>query len=178
MTYVHLKDVDVSIPVYDSHALRLIRLPSFRDARVGTNSATRSHGVITIHALKNLSMEVEEGDRVCLIGHNGAGKTTLLRLVAGIYPPTTGSVDVKGSTFSLLGGSIALNCDATGYENIKLIANLYDWPRDKYQDRVREIEEFTELGVYLSLPTRIYSAGMLARLSFALATAQIPDTGR
>lgn len=175
MTYVHLKDVDVSIPVYDSHALRLIRLPSFRDARVGTDTATRSHGVIIIHALKNLSMDVEEGDRVCLIGHNGAGKTTLLRLVAGIYPSTTGQVDVKGSTFALLGGSIALSSDATGYENIKLIANLYNWPRDRYRDLVREIEEFTELGVYLSLPTRIYSAGMQARLAFALATAQIPD---
>ena len=163
MTYVHLKNVNVSIPIYDSHALRLIRLPAFRDARVGTDTASRSHGVIEIHALKNLNMEVEEGDRVCLIGHNGAGKTTLLRVVAGIYPSTTGSVEVKGSTFALLGGSIALNSDATGYENIKLIANLYNWPSDQYQDLVREIEEFTELGVYLSLPTRIYSAGMQAR---------------
>ena len=174
MTYVHLKNVNVSIPIYDSHALRLIRLPAFRDARVGTDTASRSHGVIVIHALKNLNLEVEEGDRVCLIGHNGAGKTTLLRVVAGIYPSTTGSVEVKGSTFALLGGSIALNSDATGYENIKLIANLYNWPSDQYQDLVREIEEFTELGVYLSLPTRIYSAGMQARLAFALATAQIP----
>ena len=84
-------------------------------------------------------------------------------------------MDVKGSAFTLLGGSIALNADATGYENIKLIANLYNWPSDKYQDLVRDIEEFTELGVYLSLPTRIYSAGMQARLAFALATAQNPD---
>ena len=175
MTYVRLKNVNVSIPVYDSHALRLITLPSFRNARVGTDTATRSHGVIVIHALKNLSMDIEEGDRVCLIGHNGAGKTTLLRLVAGIYPSTTGSVDVKGSTFALLGGSIALSADATGYENIRLIASLYNWPSDKYQELVHEIEDFTELGVYLSLPVRIYSAGMQARLSFALATAQIPD---
>ena len=131
--------------------------------------------MIVIHALKNLSLELEEGDRVCLIGHNGAGKTTLLRLVAGIYPTSTGSVDVKGSAFTLLGGSIALNADATGYENIQLIANLYNWPRDKYQDLINDIEEFTELGVYLSLPTRIYSAGMQARLAFALATAQNPD---
>ena len=175
MTYVHLKNVNVSIPVYDSHALRLITVPSFRNARVGTDTASRSNGVIVIHALKNLSMDIEEGDRVCLIGHNGAGKTTLLRVVAGIYPATTGSVDVKGSTFALLGGSIALNSDATGYENIKLIATLYNWPSDKYQDLVQEIEEFTELGVYLSLPVRIYSAGMQARLAFVLATAQIPD---
>ena len=112
---------------------------------------------------------------MCLIGHNGAGKTTLLRVVAGIYPSSTGSVDVIGTRFALLGGSISLSGDATGYENIKLIASLYNWPSEKYQELVREIEDFTELGVYLSLPTRIYSAGMQARLSFALATAQIPD---
>ncbi|MBR0781115.1 ABC transporter ATP-binding protein [Bradyrhizobium iriomotense] len=175
MTYVRLKNVNVSIPIYDSHALRLIRLPSFSNVRVGSDTASRTNGVIVIHALKNLSLELEEGDRVCLIGHNGAGKTTLLRLVAGIYPTSTGSVDVKGSAFTLLSGSIALNADATGYENIRLIANLYNWPNDKYQGLVRDIEEFTELGVYLSLPTRIYSAGMQARLAFALATAQNPD---
>ena len=174
MTYVHLKNVDVSIPVYDSHALRLIRLPSFSSARVGTDTASRSNGVLVIHALKNLSLDAEEGDRICLIGHNGAGKTTLLRLVAGIYPSTTGSVDVRGRAFALLGGSMALNSDATGYENIKLIANLYDWPSEEYPKLVQDIEEFTELGVYLSLPTRIYSAGMQARLAFALATAQNP----
>jgi ABC-2 type transport system ATP-binding protein len=175
MTYVRLKDVNVKIPVYDIRALRLISLPSFRNARVGTDTASRSHGVIVIHALKNLSMDIEEGDRVCLIGHNGAGKTTLLRVVAGIYPSSTGSVEVKGTRFALLGGSISLNPDATGYENIKLIANLYNWPSERSRELVREIEDFTELGVYLSLPTRIYSAGMQARLSFALATAQIPD---
>lgn len=175
MAYVRLNNVNVSIPIYDSLALRFIRLPSFSNARVGADSASRSNGVIVIHSLKNLSLELEEGDRVCLIGHNGAGKTTLLRVVAGIYPVSTGSVDVKGSAFALLGGSLALNSDATGYENIKLIANLYNWPRNKYQDLIYDIEEFTELGVYLGLPTRVYSAGMQARLAFALATAQNPD---
>src|SRR5213075_1253320 len=104
MTHVRLKNVNVSIPIYDSHALRLIRLPSFSGVRVGADSASRANGVIVIHALKNLSLDLEEGDRVCLIGHNGSGKTTLLRSIAGIYPTTTGSVDVKGSTFALLGG--------------------------------------------------------------------------
>jgi len=175
MTRVHLENVNVSIPIYDSHSLRLIRLPSLGKAGVGTDSATRDHGIIFIHALKNICLDLEEGDRVCLIGHNGAGKTTLLRIVAGIYPITTGSIEVEGERFALLGGSIALNSDATGYENIRLIATLYDWPRDRYQEIVREIEEFTELGEYLSLPTRVYSAGMQARLAFALATEQNPD---
>jgi ABC-type polysaccharide/polyol phosphate transport system ATPase subunit len=173
--HVRLRNVNVSIPIYDSHSLRLIRLPSLAKAGVGSDSASRDHGVIVIHALKNISLDLEEGDRVCLIGHNGAGKTTLLRIVAGIYPASSGSIHVQGSRFALLGGSIAINPDATGYENIRLIANLYDWPRDRYPEIVREIEEFTELGEYLALPTRIYSAGMQARLAFALATEQNPD---
>jgi ABC-type polysaccharide/polyol phosphate transport system ATPase subunit len=175
MTHVRLRDVNVRIPIYDSQGLRLLRLPSFGQAKVGTNTASQSGGVIVMHALKDISLNLAEGDRVCLIGHNGAGKTTLLRLVAGIYPPVTGTVRVHGSVFALLGSSIALNSDATGYENIRLMANLYDWPRETFAETVRDIEEFTELGEYLSLPTRIYSAGMQARLSFALATTQAPD---
>jgi ABC-type polysaccharide/polyol phosphate transport system ATPase subunit len=175
MTSVKLSNVNVRIPIYDSHGLRLIKLPSFSRSKVGTNTASQSGGVIVMHALKNISLELAEGDRVCLIGHNGAGKTTLLRLVAGIYPTTTGTVEVNGKVFALLGGSIALNSDATGYENIRLIANLYDWPADEYDGHVRDIEEFTELGDYLSLPTRVYSAGMHSRLAFALATTLAPD---
>jgi len=128
-----------------------------------------------MHALKNIDLDLSEGDRVCLIGHNGAGKTTLLRLVAGIYPPDTGTVSLQGEAFALLGGTMALNSDATGYENIRLMATLYDWPQDAYAESVKDIEDFTELGEYLSLPVRVYSAGMHARLAFALATAQAPD---
>ena len=130
---MHLKNANVTVPIYDSQALRLVNLASFRIARIGTNAASVSHGTIMIHALKNLSMDIEEGDRVCLIGHNGAGKTTLLRLVAGIYSSTTGSADIPGSRFALLGGSIALNGDASGYENIKLIAALHNWPRENQE---------------------------------------------
>ena len=67
------------------------------------------------------------------------------------------------------------NPDATGYENIQIAANLYGWPRENLAEFVRDIEEFTELGEYLALPTRVYSAGMQARLAFAMATVQSPD---
>jgi ABC-type polysaccharide/polyol phosphate transport system ATPase subunit len=175
MTYVRLTRANVEIPVYDSYALRLIRLPSFRQTKVGTSTVSRSGSVVLMHALKNLDLDLSEGDRVCVIGHNGAGKTTLLRLIAGIYPATSGSVETSGKPFALLGTSLTLNRDATGYENIDLVANIQDWPRDRAADYIRNIEEFTELGEYLSLPTRVYSAGMQARLAFALATMQSPD---
>jgi ABC-type polysaccharide/polyol phosphate transport system ATPase subunit len=128
-----------------------------------------------MHALRNVDLTLSEGDRLCVIGHNGAGKTTLLRLIARIYPATSGSVDISGKVFALLGASLTLNGDATGYENIGLVAKIQDWPRGRASEYVRDIEEFTELGEYLSLPTRVYSAGMQARLAFALATIQSPD---
>src|SRR5579885_1862891 len=127
MTYVRLSKANVEIPVYESHSLRLIKLPSFRRSKVGTQTITRAGGVMRMHALKDLDLDLAEGDRVCIIGHNGAGETTLLRLIAQIYSATSGVV------------------------------------------------EFTELGEYLSLPTRVYSAGMLMRLAVALATLRAPD---
>ena len=175
MTYIRLNKINVEIPIYDSAALRLIRLPSLNKAKVGTSTVSRSGSVVQMHAIKDLDLNLTEGDRVCIIGHNGAGKTTLLRVISSIYAPTSGSIDINGTIFALLGGSLALNIDATGYENIKLIAHIRDWPSDRVQDYVRDIEEFTELGEYLSLPTRVYSAGMQARLAFALATVQSPD---
>jgi ABC-2 type transport system ATP-binding protein/lipopolysaccharide transport system ATP-binding protein len=175
MTYIRLINANVQVPLYDSHALRLIRVPSFRRAKVGTSTVNWSGGVFRIHALKNVDLSFVEGDRVCVIGHNGAGKTTLLRTIAGIYPATSGQLKISGKVFALLGTNLVFNPDATGYENINLVANLYDWPRHKSSDYIRDVEEFTELGEYLSLPTRIYSAGMQARLAFALATLEPSD---
>jgi ABC-type polysaccharide/polyol phosphate transport system ATPase subunit len=175
MSRVRIEDVSVRIPVYDASSLRLLRMPSFGLAKVGTRTVSHSGAIFIIHALSNLDLVIEEGDRVCVIGHNGAGKTTLLRLIAGIYPPSSGRMDVEGKVMALLGQNLAPNPDATGYENINLVANLYDWPKARLPEYIRDIEEFTELGEYLSLPTRIYSAGMHARLAFAMATIQAPD---
>ena len=175
MTHIRIKDVNVEIPVYDSHALRLIKLPSFRLANVGTSAVSQSRGVMHMHALRNLNLELSEGESVSLIGHNGAGKTTLLRLVAGIYPTRSGIVDIGGKVVTLLNNGATLNVDATGYENIRLTAAIYDWPGERMAEYMQDIEEFTELGEYLSLPTRVYSAGMQARLALALATMQSPD---
>src|SRR5215475_13332987 len=175
MSRVTLEDVSVHIPVYDANTLRLLRMPKFGRAKVGTGNVSHAGARLIIHALSNINLTLEEGDRVCTIGHNGAGKTTLLRLIAGIYPPSSGRVTIEGKVMALLGQSLSPNTDATGYENIGLIANLFDWPKERLPEYIRDIEEFTELGEYLALPTRIYSLGMHARLAFAIATAQSPD---
>jgi ABC-type polysaccharide/polyol phosphate transport system ATPase subunit len=175
MATVRLKNVDVHIPLYDRHSMRLLKLPSFGFAKVGTQAISHSGGVLIIHALNDLNLELSEGDRVCLIGQNGAGKTSLLRLIGGIYPPTGGSVEIVGNVFALIGNTTMMNPDATGYENIRLVASLYHWPEERLGEFIRDIEEFTELGEYLSLPTRVYSAGMQTRLAFAMATVHTPD---
>jgi ABC-2 type transport system ATP-binding protein/lipopolysaccharide transport system ATP-binding protein len=175
MSHISLKNAGVQLPVYDSHSLRLLRLPSFGRAKVGTQTVSHAGSTMVIHALTDISLELADGDRVCVIGSNGAGKTTLLRVLAGIYAPTSGSVGVEGKIYAMLGNNMLLNNDATGYENIRLIANLYHWPEKKMLGFIHDIEEFTELGEYLSLPVRIYSAGMQARLAFAIGTAHTPD---
>jgi ABC-type polysaccharide/polyol phosphate transport system ATPase subunit len=128
-----------------------------------------------VHALHDLTVSLREGERVALIGQNGAGKTTLLRVLAGIYPCASGVKEVNGSVGTLLAANMALNSDATGYENIRLVSTLEGWPKERLDDYIADIEEFTELGEYLGLPLRVYSAGMAARLSFAMATIRAPD---
>src|SRR5437588_227093 len=111
MAHVSLKNVSVSIPVYDASSLRLLRMPSFGQANVGTRTVSHAGAIFIIHALNALDLELAEGDRVCLIGHNGAGKTTVLRLIAGIYPTSSGSFQVDGKVMALLGNNLALNAD-------------------------------------------------------------------
>ena len=175
MAYVKINDVSLQIPIYDSHNLRLFKVPEFGRAKVGSNDIRNASGTLLVNALQGINLDLAQGDRICLIGHNGAGKTTLLRVIAGIYPPSSGTIEVNGKVFTLLSNSMSLNSDATGYENIRLIASLYGWPKDRLSDWIRDIEEFTELGEYLSLPTRVYSAGMQARLAFAIATTHSAD---
>ena len=126
-------------------------------------------------ALDGVSFTIDEGDSVGLIGHNGAGKTCLLRVMGGIYKPTAGSCEVRGSVSTLFTNSIGLSQNATGTENIRLTCILMGIADAEIKRIMPDIIEFSELGEYLDLPLRTYSAGMRTRLGFALATAMNPD---
>ena len=128
-----------------------------------------------IHALKDVSFRIGEGERVGIIGHNGAGKSTLLRTIGGIYPTARGRCTVEGSICSLFDISLGFEKEATGWRNIHYRSYLQgDSPAD-VAGKLRDIADFCELGEFLDLPLRCYSQGMIMRLAFAIATSNLPE---
>lgn len=131
---------------------------------------------VHVHALSNVNLTARDGDRVGVIGHNGAGKSTLLRTLAGIYPPTSGTLDVQGKISSLFDITLGFEHEANGWDNILYRAYLQgETPKTLRKDKIQAIAEFSELGDFLRLPVRAYSAGMLMRLAFAISTSIEPE---
>lgn len=135
----------------------------------------KSNPVIVVNALKDVTFEAHEGDRLGIIGHNGAGKSTLLKLIAGVYPPTEGKREVVGRTSSLFDVTLGFEMDASGWENIKYRGYLLGETPQSIAPKMQEIAEFSELGEYLDMPLRYYSTGMIVRLGFSIATAMRPE---
>jgi lipopolysaccharide transport system ATP-binding protein len=131
--------------------------------------------VMHVHALQDVSLHVGEGERLGIIGHNGAGKSTLLKLLAGIYTPSRGSRTVRGRISSLFDITLGFEHDASGWENIYYRGYLQGETPRSINAKVNAIAEFTELGEFLDMPVRYYSAGMMIRLAFAIATASEPE---
>ena len=144
--------------------------------------ATATGGLISsgdavpvVKALRDINISLKEGDRLGLVGHNGAGKSTLLKVLAGIYQPTSGSVNVKGRIVSTLNIALGMEPEATGFENIVIRGLLLGMKLVEINKKLDEIAAFTELGEYLHMPVRIYSSGMTTRLAFATVTAMDSD---
>ncbi|MCJ7856665.1 ABC transporter ATP-binding protein [Lachnospiraceae bacterium NSJ-143] len=123
-----------------------------------------------VHALKGVSFEMVEGNRVGVIGHNGAGKSTLLKALAGIYPITGGEIEIKGQLQSLFDLAVGFEIDATGRENIAYRGLLLGESPKSIKEKTQEIIEFAELGEFIDYPVKSYSSGMIVRLAFAIST--------
>jgi ABC-2 type transport system ATP-binding protein/lipopolysaccharide transport system ATP-binding protein len=168
MIGIKTHDVTVEFPLYKGGSRSLKKLLLAKAAR--GNLARDVHDRVVVKALDRLNFRIGDGERVALIGRNGAGKSTLLRTLAGIFEPSGGSVEVDGSISTLLESTLGLDFDSTGRENI-ILRGMYLGKHPKtMRGYVDEIVEFAELGNYIDMPVRTYSAGMMLRLSFATAT--------
>jgi len=126
-------------------------------------------------AVKNVSLEVPQGQMLGLIGRNGSGKSTLLKIVAGVYQPTAGKVEVRGSLAPLIELGAGFHHELTGRENILLNGLLMGYSKREMQEREQRIIDFAEIGDFIDAPVKQYSSGMYMRLAFSVATEIDPD---
>lgn len=173
MIHIRAQDLDVTFCIYGNSArsLRANLLP----ARVGGAIRFSNKDIVTIEALKGITLDLQAGDRLGLIGRNGSGKTTLLRTIGGVYEPTRGYIEVKGRVAALTDMSLGMDPEASGYDNIIMRSVCMGMTLKEARAVVREIESFTELGSYLELPLRTYSTGMAVRLAFAISMNVDPE---
>lgn len=126
-------------------------------------------------ALKDVSLEIEQGMAVGVVGLNGAGKSTLLKLLTGTSTPTHGSIQSQGQVSALLELGMGFHPDFTGRQNAYMAAQLMGLQASEIRQMLPHIESFAELGTQLDDPVRTYSSGMQMRLAFSVATARRPD---
>jgi len=172
MPHLSLRRVCLDFPIYHSGA-RSMRRFAFQGAL--SRTLNLEGGRNTVEALRDVDLELRDGDRLALVGANGAGKSVLLRTMAGVYAPSSGTVSRSGRLTPLLSHGIGLDLSATGLENIFLIGMHLDVQPSEMRARVDEIVEWTELGPFIGAPLRTYSAGMIMRLAFAVSTCSPPE---
>ena len=127
------------------------------------------------HALKEISILVPAGKAIGLIGRNGSGKSTLLKLIAGIYTPDSGTVEVSGRISALIELGAGFHPDFTGRENVHLGGIMFGMTRKEIDQKFDQIVAFAELEDFIDDPVRTYSSGMYMRLGFSLAIHTDPD---
>ncbi len=172
MASISVRNANVDIPVFavGHNSLKAALIRKAVGGRMSHAGTT-----VIVNALNSINLEARDGDRIGLIGHNGSGKTTLLRMLAGVYPPTAGEIDIDGRISPMFDISLGMSPDATGLENVRVCGAVWGLSKAQIEAGIEDVIEFTELGDYLNIPVRTYSAGMMLRLSFAIATLRRPE---
>jgi ABC-type polysaccharide/polyol phosphate transport system ATPase subunit len=169
MTLIQLDDVGLKFQVRQCGRI------SFKEYLLHGMFRRSKSQTFDVQALDHINLTVGEGERLGIIGCNGAGKSTLLKLLAGVYPPTSGRRQVVGHISSLFDISLGFEHDANGWENIQYRGYLQGETPQSIRAKTKAIAEFSELGDFLNMPVRYYSSGMMVRLAFSIATAIEPE---
>lgn len=165
---ISLRDVRVRFDVS-------LRQDSLKGTIINALRGKRSNDREYVDALKGVNVEINHGERVGLVGLNGAGKSTILKVMAGIYPPTSGETEIVGHVSPMFELATGFEMTQTGWENIRIRAMLLGLTPDEVEERIHDIAEFSELGHFLDYPVKTYSAGMFIRLAFSVSTAINPE---
>lgn len=171
MAHIKLVDASITFSIYNAKT-RSVRTELLNAIGGKLKSVDNN---IYINAIDSMNLEINQGERVALIGHNGAGKSTMLKLLSGVYEPTAGKIEVEGNVSSLTDITMGMDPENSGYENIIMRCIFMGMSFEVAQAKVSEIIEFSGLSEYIDLPMRTYSTGMYLRLAFTIATSVTPD---
>jgi len=167
MACVELENVSLTYPIYGANA-RSFKATLIHIATGG--SLNKNKGNIEVEALRDVSIKLEKGDRLAVLGHNGAGKSTLLKVLAKIYEPTKGTVNVHGCVNCLFDIMMGMDHELNGHENIMLRGLVLGLSKPEIRKITPQVEAFSELGDFMKMPIKSYSSGMKVRLAFGIIT--------
>ena len=159
MSHILLNDVQLEFPKFFKRSIR---------NEIMDKMLNKENKFSFYSALKNINLNINEGDKIGLLGANGSGKTSLLKIIAGIYYPNSGSVSVDGKVLTLISLTTGLDPELNGLENIYLVSYLRGYKKKHIESKVADIIDFSELGESIFKPVRVYSSGMLTRLSSSI----------
>lgn len=169
MSKIELKNLSIKFRAYHNNA------PSIKEYFLNLFLRSKHPEHDDFWALKNISLTINAGDRVGILGHNGAGKSTLLKTLCGLYEASSGSVSVKGTLAPLLEIGAGFHPEFTGRENIYLNGAILGFSKEQLRKIEPEVIAFAEIEGFIDTPVKYYSTGMYMRLAFSLATAMMPN---
>ena len=168
MAKIEVKNVSVSYTLHNwrTYSLKYKLLNFFKK---------KERSIEVHHALKKISFNLNDGDRLGVLGSNGSGKTTLLKVLAGDIFPTSGAVTISGKVLSIIQLADGIKMDMTGLENIILRYKLYNYSDKEIEILKKKAIEFAELDKFINQPVNTYSSGMILRLAFGIIINMEPD---
>lgn len=169
MSSVHVENLSIKFRVYHD------RSPSLKDYFANLFKRNGQAAYSDFWAVKDVSLDIKEGDRVGIVGHNGAGKSTLLKALCRVYESDDGKISVNGRIAPLLEIGAGFHPEFTGRENIYLNGSILGYSKQQLKEIESEVIAFAELEEFIDTPVKYYSTGMYMRLAFSLATAMRPD---
>jgi len=163
--HIHIRNATLAYPSISYNALTL-KEEAFKLLRLGKPTKL----LCDVIALKDINLNIREGEKIGIIGRNGSGKSSLLKAIAGLYPLLSGEIKTAGRIRSMFELNLGFEPDATGRENITYRSLLLGETPKSINRIEEEIIDFAELGDFIDYPLRTYSSGMMIRLAFAIST--------